>query len=382
MSIKTTHRSFSGIHIDFQNSYGSYLFDKKTNKQYLDFFGMFSSLPLGYNHSIFDGSFYERMIEVSSVKVTNCEISSDVYEEFCEKFSDMCSVNGMYENFHFTCTGSLAVECAIKTAIDCVGGNRIVSLKNSFHGIQAYGNFVTDSFSPIDQRLFGFPNLKWPKVETINELLMEIKEGGVAAVIVEPIQSTFGDNHLPKKFLQEVSRVCVEYNIPLIFDEIQTGFGASGKMWYFEYLDILPDIVIFGKKSQVSGIMTTPKYPFPKIPKLSVTFDGDIVDMLRSIYVMKAYEKFSLLENCKARGEQLCSGLYSIDCIYNVRSVGLLLAFDLNSKLERDDLVLKLREKGFLCNPTREKTIRLRPNLAVTKKEIDSAIDILRGILL
>jgi len=366
------------MRIDFAKSHGSYLFDKNTNREYLDFFGMYSSLPLGYNHEVFDDEFHSEMRDISTVKVANCEFHTDVYDTFCNKFNQFAGL-GKYENYHFTCTGSLAVECACKLAMDYTGNDKIVSLANSFHGIHSYGNFATSKFYPVKDRLQGFPDLRWPKVRDVFELDFQISKGDVAGILVEPIQATFGDNHFTKGYLKSIAKMAKENDIPLIFDEIQTGFGTTGKPWYFEHLDIEPDIVVFGKKSQVSGIMSTSKIPFKNGSRLCVTFDGDIVDMLRSTYIMKAYEKYDLLDNASKQGKRLINELTSIDSLESVRGRGLMIAFDMKDNKTRNDFVDKLKNNGMICNPTGERSVRLRPNLAVSDSDIEKCTSIIRS---
>lgn len=377
MSIKTTTKSVWDILIDFEKSHGSYVFDKNTNKKYLDFFGMFSSLPLGYNHEVFDEEFYNELKKISSVKVTNCEFHTDTYKQFCNKFHEFAGV-GLYENFHFTCTGALAVECGCKLAMDYTKKERIISMKNSYHGVHSYGNFTTSKFYPVNKRLEGYPNFNWSKISNLSELDCQISKGDVAGILVEPIQATFGDHHVDPSFLREISKVAKENDIPLIFDEIQTGFGTTGKPWYFQHIGIEPDIVVFGKKSQVSGIMSTNKYPLES-NRLCVTFDGDIIDMLRTTYIVKAYQEYGLLDNATKQGKRLVEELSSLSGLQNVRGVGLMIAFDMESKTIRDDFVDKLKSNGMICNPTGEKSVRLRPNLAVTDDDIQQCIYTIRS---
>ena len=379
MSIKTTNMSFWDIRIDFEKSHGSYLFDKNTNREYLDFFGMYSSLPLGYNHEVFNEEFHDEMKKISTVKVANCEFHTDVYDKFCNKFNQFAGLD-TYKNYHFTCTGSLAVECASKLAMDYTGKDKIVSLANSFHGIQSYGNFSTSKFYPVKDRLRGFPDFGWPKIHDVFELDFQISKGDVAGILIEPVQATYGDNHLTAGYLKSIAKVAKENDIPLIFDEIQTGFGTTGKPWYFEHLDIEPDIVVFGKKSQVSGIMSTSKIPFKNGSRLCVTFDGDIVDMLRSIYIMKAYHQHNLLDNAVKQGKKITSELCRIYSLENVRGIGLMIAFDLSDRKTRDDFVVNLKNCGMICNPTGEKSVRLHPNLAVSDSEIENCISMIRSI--
>ena len=374
--------SLFNIKIDFDKSQGSFIYDKITKREYLDFMGMYSSLPLGYNHKTFDNEDFKKDVErASKLKIVNCEILSDEFDKFFKSFKDFTSL-GVYKNYHFTCTGGLANEAAVKTAMWHKGPQpegKIISLVNSFHGINSVGNFLTSRFPSVRERLgdifknYYNEHLHASSVEGATKLL---KVDKVQGVIIEPIQSTFGDNYLDKKELKRLHKECKKRNIPLIFDEIQTGFCVTGKTWYFEHLEMQPDIVVFGKKSQVSGIMVKGSHSevFEMPKKLSVTFDGDLLDMIRCHYIMKAIEEEELRDNATKMGDLLASGLSKINEVENIRSKGLLIAFDLESKLKRDQLSILLHKKGMLCNPTGDKSIRLRPNLAVTEEECEKAL--------
>ncbi|MBU0686390.1 MAG: aminotransferase class III-fold pyridoxal phosphate-dependent enzyme [Candidatus Margulisbacteria bacterium] len=396
------------IRIDFEKSHDSYIYDKNTKKFFLDFFGLYASLPLGYNHEIFqDPGFREELNRIAAVKVTNCEVISDEAQEFLKEFSSHAAMN-KFKYFHFCCTGALAIESAIKTAIDQKGSDKpqIISLKESFHGINGYGGFVTDRFNPVSARLNGFPDLGWKKIHNpkfiykdnkvdeegalrgleqfVAELQMCIDkygENNIAGLLVEPVQCTYGDNYFPQEFFKIIRSFCDKHNICLIFDEIQTGFGTTGKMWYFQHLGIEPDIVAFGKKVQVAGIMCKPNYSkiFKTPIRLEVTWDGNVMDMVRGKYVLRAYEKYNILKNVNERSRQLLEGLKDIDRIKNLRSIGLLFAFDFDTELERNRCFNRMLEKGFLCNKTRDKSIRLRPNLNVSSDEINKAIAIIKN---
>ncbi len=373
------------IKIDFDKSRGSYVYDKTTNKYYLDFMGMYSSLPIGYNHPIFDKSFEEEIKRASKLKIVNCEMLSDEYNSFYNHFKNFTTREG-YSNYAFTCTGALANEAAVKTAMWHKGPNPkgyVLSIKNSFHGINSVGNLLTTRFQGVDVRQGNLPGIQvWPQVNSIEQAIKHIRNpwrstSRIHGVIVEPIQSTYGDNYLPQDQLLHLRDLCTEKNIPLIFDEVQTGFGVSGKVWYSDHLGIEPDIITFGKKSQVSGIMVkdTHNTVFEVPKRLSVTFDGDLLDMIRCKYIIKAIKKDDLLTNATTMGNLLADGLKEMPFIQNVRQIGLLLAFDFTDKIKRDVFVKKLYENGMICNPTREVSIRMRPNLHVTDKEIKAALE-------
>jgi len=305
------------IEIDFEKSHDAYIYDKTTKRKYLDFFGSYSSLVLGYG----------RTIEVPFPKIANCEIKSEEVKRLADRLE--------FPHVLFTCTGGLAVEAAIKTAIHhgAVGVN---SFRNSFHGVTGYGMSVTDHTNP---RIQGFP---------------KAVVGFGDAAIVEPVQATYGDIYSSKDWFDKIR---LNFKT-LIFDEVQTGFGVTGKMWYYQHLDIEPDIVCFGKKSQVAGIMS--KLPIPT--KIEVTFDGNYDDILRANHVLDTYKRENLLDNAKKRGKQLRDG------IKDSWGKGLLVAF----KGSKDYF-----KQGLLVNKTMNNVIRLRPPMNVTKEECDEAIRII-----
>ncbi len=160
--------SIFNIRIDFEKSKDSYIYDKNTDSAFLDFFGLYSSVPLGYSHPIFKSlEFISEFNRVAGVKLPNCEIISDEAQGFLKEFSGHPSMRG-FKYFHFCCTGALAIEAAVKIAIDQKKSAKphVISFKESFHGINSYGGFLTDRFPPVATRLNGFPELGWSKIQT------------------------------------------------------------------------------------------------------------------------------------------------------------------------------------------------------------------------
>ena len=395
------------IKIDFDKSSGSYLFDKVSNRKYLDFFGMYSSIPLGYNHPIFlSQAFREELLRVATVKISNCEMLADESAEFNREFSSYVG-KGKFEYFHYCCTGAMAIEAAIKTAMDYKKSQqpKVISFKENFHGIYGYGGWVTSRSGPSGKRLEGYPRPFWPQfdnpvitydemgkpqknLDKVNEVLTNIEQilkreaADIAAILVEPIQCTYGEQYFAPEFFQGVRTLADQYDVPLIFDEIQTGFGGSGKVWYFEHLDIEPDIVTFGKKAQLSGIMAKRKFAniFDIPNRLEATWDADLVDMVRCKYILRTYQKDGILDNVNKMGKLLVEGLAGMKQLENTRGTGLLIAFDFDSKEKRDKFFNGLRSEGLICNPTLDQTMRFRPNLNVSSDEINHALEIIRRV--
>tara|TARA_R110000851_G_scaffold32298_1_gene86807 strand:- start:3082 stop:4263 length:1182 start_codon:yes stop_codon:yes gene_type:complete len=371
------------INIDFKKSERLYLFDRNTNRRYLDFFGMYASLPLGYNHNIFESDkFRDEMLGASKVKINNCEFFSNESIEFDKKFMDYANKDN-FSNFHYTCTGALAVEAAIKTALHATGYRplNVLSFRNSFHGVNSYGSFITDRFWPVNAKLDQLPDIFSTKID-LDLSIMEyhLKKNNITCVIIEPIQCSAGDIYHDLSFFEGARSLCDQYNIPLIFDEIQVGFGGTGKLWFYQHTKIIPDIVIYGKKTQLSGIMVNEKYSqifdSKNITRLQVTWDGNLLDMIRCKYIIEAYEKYNILQNVKNRSSSFLRMLKGLKNIQNPRSCGLIAAFDMENTKQRDNLVKELYNNGMIVNKTGNRSIRLRPALTISENDIKAATEI------
>ena len=379
--------SFYKIKIDPLLSNNSYLHNANDGKLYLDFMSMYSSLPLGYNHGIFKRSdFLESINKWAGVRITNCEYTSEEREVFENDFMDFTSL-GIFSNPHFACTGALAVEHGIKMAFEYSNKKnpKVISHNKSFHGITSYGNIVTGRTGPSYKRLNGFPGDNiWPKFNDIDDLESSIKKDpNIAAILFEPVQCTNGDIYYSIDFFRELRSIANKYDIPLIYDEIQSGFCTTGKTWYFENTGYKPDILIFGKKSQVSGAMSIKKISDKIIDpsRYCVTWDGDINDMIRSTYIIKAIKENDLKGNAIKQGYKLHTELEKMG-MNNVRSCGLLIAFDFENTDQRNSFIFRAKDNGLLVNSAGDTSIRIRPNLAVNNNEINEALEIIKKSIL
>ncbi len=374
-------KSLFNIKIDFELSIGSMVYDKFTNQKYLDLFSMYSTLPIGYNHPIFDDVYKKKIASLSHIRSTNNLFFSDELNDFFEKFREHTFSNYI----HLTCTGALAVEAAIKCAIvkKKINNPVVLSLKRSFHGINSWG-FLTDRFASTEERMRYIPRNNWQNLE-YEEIIHLFEKGDIdnlVAIVIEPIQCTAGDLYVPIEHLKKIKELCVNNNICLIFDEIQTGMGVTGNMWYSEKIKIQPDILVFGKKAQVSGIVVNEQYSEcikSPIQRLEVTYDGDLIDAVRSTYILKAYENQNLLESVNEK-HIFFKNLLS-NKVLNYRSSGLLIAFDFETKDKRDFFTKECFDKKLICNGTGERAVRIRPNLAITIDEMNLAAEIFIKVL-
>lgn len=407
--------------MDIENSHGSYLVDKN-GKQYLDFFSMFASSPIGYNHPhlVKHQDFLGKMA-VNKLAVS--DIYTEEFADFVDTFARVAMPKELQYSF-FISGGTLAVENALKAAFDWktrlnfsknieVEADQVIHFKQAFHGRSGYTLSLTNTEDP--RKYQYFPKFDWPRVQnpklyfpqtdenlntTIeNEKLAisQIREAlaqhsnRVACIILETIQGEGGDNYFRKEFLQQLREICDENEILLIFDEVQTGVGMTGKMWAFQHYDVIPDIISFGKKSQVCGILANkekldriPNNVFKESSRINSTFGGNFIDMLRFKLILEVIEQENLVENARVQGEYFLSQLEELKqhnpSISNIRGKGLFIAFDLEDKEQRNQFIRECFERQLMVLPCGEKTIRFRPHLTVKREEIDKAIDIIKSI--
>jgi len=373
------------IDLNYNLSKDSFIYDNNTNESFLDLFSMFSALPLGYNHSIFNKEFEQDLITIGKIKTSNKAFKTEVYNRFDKSFKEWVSD---FHNTHYCSTGALAVEAACKCAFfHNPNKKQILTFKRSFHGIYGFTTFLTDKFSTTESRLnYLPPNIRLnnccPDDFTLN-LLLENPEHAkemipdVAGILVEPIKCTYGDEFWDKKDLASLRKLADILNVPLIFDEIQIGFGATGKQWYYQHLDIIPDILIYGKRTQISGIATSKKYEMPNMSDtLCCTWDGDVVDMLRCIYIMKAFKENNILDNVNQSARFIKEALKD-NSNFVFENEGLIMSAKFKTTEERDKFYTYLFDNKILSNSTGEKCIRFRPNLSISLSEIDLFVKVI-----
>lgn len=412
---------------DFEKSHGSYLYDSKYNKEYLDFFTFFASMPIGFNHPRIakDNDFIEKLKRVSLVKPSNSDIYSVEYAEFIQTFVKIAG-NKHFESYFFISGGALGVENALKAAFDWKvrknmekglteeKGSQVIHFKQAFHGRTGYTISLTNTDDP--RKYIYFPKFKWPRItnpkcifpmedecnlhntielekQAINEINQAFEQNpdDIACIIIEPIQAEGGDNHFRAEFLKELRKIADEREALLIFDEVQTGIGLTGKMWAFEHFDVLPDLIAFGKKTQICGTAGSKRVnqveSVFKVPsRINSTFGGELTDMVRCAKYLEIIEEENLIENVNKVGDFFINGLKQIssefpDLIKNVRGKGLFVSFDLPDREKRNKFQKLAFEHQFLILICGEKSIRLRPALDLKKSDAEKALELFRTII-
>ena len=414
------------IVLDLEKSKGVRIYDSKKGRFMLDFFGFFASNPVGMNHpGMFDPEFLEELKLAALTKVTNLDIYTKQMAEFVDTFSRQATPDYM-DYFFFVSGGALAVENGLKAAFDWkvrknmmngetgVVGTKIMHLKEAFHGRSGYTMSLTNTHDP--RKTMYFPKFDWPRVtnpkmkfpvtekntkdveELENKSIAEMEsyfaryKNDIAAFIMEPIQGEGGDNQFRKEYFQRVEKIVKENNSLFMVDEVQSGMGVTGKWWAHQHYGVKPDLLAFGKKSQVCGIMAGSKIDevkdnvFKVSSRINSTWGGNLVDMVRAKRYIEIMVEESLIKNAENMGKILVNELNSLssdfpDLVTNPRGVGLMDAFDLKSEKLRDEFFDRMYSKGVLLLKAGELTIRLRPALILSQNDINEFIGISREVL-
>lgn len=410
--------------LDMERSRGTKLVDKITGDEYFDFFSFFASSPLGLNHpKLNNPAFIEKIGKIAAFnKPSNSDLYTVEMAGFVDTFRKIAAPD-YFKYFFFIDGGSLAVENGLKAAFDWKvkknfkkgykeeKGLQVIHFKEAFHGRSGYTMSLTNT--DINKVQY-YPKFNWPRITTpkikfpleknIKEVMeLEVKaideiyaaiqanKDDIALIILEPIQAEGGDNHFRKEFFIKLREIADENDIMLMFDEVQTGIGLTGKMWAHEYY-VKPDIVSFGKKTQVCGIMVTDRIDevednvFRKSSRINSTWGGNLTDMVRSTRNLEIIAEENLVENARITGEYMLSCMKEIEhefpaLVSNSRGLGLFCAFDFENHEKRNEFLKLAYSNKLLILGCGGISVRFRPALTITKADIDEGLKIIRNIL-
>lgn len=412
------------IVLDLDRSEGCRMVDARDGRRYLDFFSFFASSPLGMNHpAMMDQAWRERLSRVAVNKVANSDIYTDVYAEFVDTLDRVARPDYM-KYFFFVDGGGLAVENALKVSFDWKvrrnfrkglkeeKGSQIMHFRRAFHGRTGYTMSLTNT---DPRKTMYFPKFDWPRLdapavqfpldaaenERLDALEAKIladaraafaeRADEIAAIIIEPVQCEGGDRHFRASFLKGLRQLADENEALLIFDEVQTGVGMTGKMWCHQNFGVEPDIFSFAKKMQVGGIMVGPRVDlepdncFHVSSRINSTWGAHLVDMFRATRILEVIESEKLVDNAAKMGERFVGGLKDLSrrhpVINNVRGLGLLSAVSCPDGETRDAIISACHAEGFLALSCGVDSIRFRPPLTISAGEVDEALAIFDQVL-
>lgn len=406
--------------LDLRASRGRRLVDARDGAEYLDMFGFFASSALGMNHPALadDADFRDELTVAALNKPSNSDIYTVEMARFVDTFARVLG-DPRLPHLFFVDGGALAVENALKAAFDWKSrhneihgrppelGTKVLHLTGAFHGRSGYTMSLTNT-DPV--KTARFPKFVWPRIDTpflgenvdieaaerhaLTQARVAFTENphDIACFIAEPIQGEGGDRHLRPEFLQAMQELCHEHDALFVLDEVQTGVAATGSAWAYRQLGVTPDLVAFGKKTQVCGVMAggrideVPDNVFAVSSRLNSTWGGNLADMVRARRILEVIESEKLAERAARLGEHLLhrlTGLAGAHAIVSEpRGRGLLCAITLPSATQRDVVLTDLRQRErVLLLGTGARGIRFRPPLTVTTDELDEAVDALDRVL-
>lgn len=356
---------------------GSYVYDDKGEK-YLDLYGGHAVISVGHSHPEYIKKITD---QVNKIGFYSNAVQNPLQKELAKKLGNVSGCDN-YELFLCN-SGAEANENALKLASFHTGKSRVISFEKGFHGRTSAAVSVTDNKN-INAPLNNQHHVTFLPLNQLHSLNYELATGNVCAVIIEPIQGVGGLDEGTTEFFQGVSKLCKEHNVVLIVDEIQCGYGRSGKFFAYQYHNIEPDIITVAKGMAngfpIGGVLIHPKFE-AKHGMLGTTFGGNHLACAAAIAVLDIMEDENLIANVNEIGNYLIEKSKNIPLVKKIKGKGLMIGLEFD--FEVGDLRKKLiyDKHIFTGGASNKNIIRILPPLNITKKEIDIFIDALEEVL-
>jgi ornithine--oxo-acid transaminase len=408
MDLKYCAHNYHPIPVVISKAEGVWVFDPEGNK-YLDCLSAYSSQNTGHCHPEIIKALKE---QADKVTLTSRAFHNDMMGPFLKK---LCNIVGPHVNDPNNSgimsipmnTGTEAVETGLKVTRAWsyikkkIPKNqaKIIICRNNFHGrtITIVG-FSTDisavryfgNFGPYTP---GFVIIPYGDAEVLENTILELGPEKVAGFLFEPIQGEAGVNVPPEGYIKKVREVCTKYNVLMIADEIQTGFGRTGELFACDHEQVKPDMLLLGKALgggiyPVSAIVTTKNVVGPDVIKPGThgsTFGGNPLASAVAMKSLDVHIDDHLAERAKRMGGYFIEGLRKIASkntilpIKEVRGKGLLMAIEFSTDARH--IVEMLKDNGILAKDTHSTTIRFAPPLIIKKEQVDWALDVIEKVL-
>lgn len=367
---------YSIFDIEIKKALGSTLWDDKGNT-YLDLYGGHAVISIGHTHPHYVNAITTQLQNIgfysNSVKIS-------LQDELADKLGQISG----YDDYQlFLCnSGAEANENAFKLASFHNGRKKIIAFNAAFHGRTSLAVSATDNptiVAPINEN----KNVVFLPLNDISIFEKEIDET-TCAVIIEGIQGVGGVNIPDANFLKRVETLCNEKGVVLILDEVQSGYGRSGKFFAHQYADIKPHIITvakgMGNGFPIGGVLISPEIKAKK-EMLGTTFGGNYLACAAAISVLEVIEIENLIDNALKMGNYLKEKLKSFSQIKEVRGLGLMIGIELFEPCAEIRKELLFKHFIFTGSSSNKNTIRFLPSLAISAKEIDLFINALKSTL-
>lgn len=399
--------------LDLDASHGTTLVDQVTGTEYLDMFTFFASNSLGMNHPalVGDEEFRRDLLQAALNKPSNSDVYTVAMARFVQTFARVMGDPAL-PHYFFIEGGSLAVENALKVAFDWKSrwneahgispdlGTQVMHLTGAFHGRSGYTMSLTNT---DPNKVARFPKFRWPRLTspyiaderdvpaweaaTLAEAqeAFEAHPHDIACFIMESVQGEGGDHHFRPEFFAAMRDLCHRHDALFVLDEVQTGGGFTGRPWAYQHKGITPDVVAFGKKLQVCGVMAggrvdeVPDNVFRVSSRINSTWGGNLADMVRSRRILEVVEADDLMTNATERGAELLDGLRALadrhEMVGNPRGLGIMCAVTLPDAATRNACLGQLMDtERIVMLGCGERSLRVRPPLTVGSDDIQRAL--------
>ncbi len=353
--------------VEIEKANGVYLWDKQ-NRKYLDLYGGHGVISIGHTHPVYTAILKKQLDKMVFY-------SNSVYLPIQEKFAEKLTEFSGYKDYSlFMCnSGAEANENALKLASFHTGKKKVIAFKGSFHGRTSAALAVTDNqkiSAPINRDGFLVCFLDLNRLDQFNQA---VKGNDVCGVIVEGIQGVGGLDSPSISFLKQISKICRQKGILLILDEIQSGYGRTGKFFAHQFAGIKPDIITMAKGMgngfPMGGLLIQPEIKSWH-GMLGTTFGGNPLACAAGLAVLEVMKQDNLLENVSEINRYLIDELKEIPEVKQIKGKGLMLgvAFDFPIREMRKELLYQHQIlTGSSSNPN---LLRILPPLSITRKQI------------
>ncbi|HEX5552214.1 MAG TPA: aminotransferase class III-fold pyridoxal phosphate-dependent enzyme [Chitinophagaceae bacterium] len=354
---------------------GSYLWDKD-GEQYLDLYGGHAVISIGHTHPRYVKAITDQLQRIGFY-------SNSVHNPLQEKLAEKLGKLSGYEDYSlFLCnSGAEANENALKLASFATGRKKIIAFRKAFHGRTSGAVAATDNpkivspFNAVHEVEF----LPLNDAEALEEAIGE----DVAAVIIEGIQGVGGINLVDDGFLQSLRKKCDATGALLIVDEVQSGYGRSGRFFAHQYADVAPDLITIAKGMgngfPIGGVLISPKIQ-PWAGELGTTFGGNYLACAAGLAVLEVIETEKLIANAATLGDYLMDKLRGFAPLQHIRGKGLMIGFDVPEELKDLRRELLVHHKIF-TGAAGTRTIRLLPSLALSIRQADEFLEAMEEAL-
>jgi len=358
---------------------GSFLWDEKGEK-YLDFYGGHAVISIGHNHPHYQNKLKSQLEKISFYSNS---VQNNLQTELAEKLGEISG----YDNYSlFLCnSGAEANENALKLASFHNGKKKVIYFSGSFHGRTSAAVSVTDNPKIVAPVNFSenFIKCEWNNVQELKQLFTE-HEGEISSVIIEGIQGVGGIILPTEEMIQTLKNLCSENEVILIMDEVQSGYGRSGKFFAHQEFDIQPDLITvakgMGNGFPIGGVLISPKFKAMN-GLLGTTFGGNHLACAAGIAVLEVIKNENLIQNSEKMGAYIESKIRDFNHIKSIRRRGLMIGIELDQPCAEIRSNLLTKHHVFTGNSNDKSVLRILPALNITEKEADLFINALKSVL-